>query len=150
MMELSPDANPGAYLRGFAGGCLIGLASIVALACTKKIPGISGVVGRLLRPQTADRSWRITFVAGLILGAIPVIYPQGSEAYLVPGERGWPIYLAAGLLVGMGTRLGGGCTSGHGVCGVGMGARDSIVATAVFMAFGFATVFAWNWFTGLK
>ncbi len=125
------------------GGILIGLASLVATVLSGKFPGISGVFGRLLVPATPDRAWRAVFLLGLIGGAALSFARWESAALFRPVRPLW-IMAVAGLLVGFGTRLGGGCTSGHGVCGVGMGAKDSIAATFLFVAAGMATVFAYN------
>ncbi|MDF1861443.1 MAG: YeeE/YedE thiosulfate transporter family protein [Verrucomicrobiales bacterium] len=133
------------YLTGFLGGCLIGAGSLLALIVTKKIPGISGVFARLLRPESNDIGWRIVFLIGLIGGAALMMGISDTAAsYRLPAGRSLFVFALAGLVVGFGTRLGGGCTSGHGVCGMGMGARDSIIATLVFMGAGFGTVFFWN------
>jgi len=138
------------YFHGLAGGCLIGLGSLLAMVVTGKIPGISGVFGRLFRPKKNDVSWRIHFLCGLIAGAAVLIRSNDfAEIFRVPGGRTLTVYAVAGLLVGFGTRLGGGCTSGHGVCGIGMGARDSMVATVVFMANGMITVWLFrHWVIG--
>jgi len=129
-------------LHGLIGGCLIGLASLLAMAATGKTPGISGVFGRILRPIRNDVGWRICFLAGLLAGAaILFAVDDFSDLYRVPEGRSLAVYAVAGLLVGLGTRLGGGCTSGHGVCGMGMGMRDSIVATVVFVLSAMATVY---------
>lgn len=139
-MNLDPD-----YLTGFAGGCLIGGGSLLALVVTRKIPGISGVFGRLLRPTGNKTGWRMIFLAGLIAGAAILFrISESASIFRIPEGRSLVAFALAGLLVGFGTRLGGGCTSGHGVCGTGMGARDSVIATLVFMAAGIATVWAWN------
>ena len=134
------------YWFGLAGGVLIGAASLFAMALTGKVPGISGVFGRLFAPQTRDRSWRLIFLAGLILGA-------GVAFILSPHAREFQTsglslinFLIAGIVVGFGTRIGGGCTSGHGVCGVGRAQKDSIVATMIFVAFGMITVAVWRHF----
>ncbi|MDF1850874.1 MAG: YeeE/YedE thiosulfate transporter family protein [Verrucomicrobiales bacterium] len=130
------------YIFGLAGGVLIGLSSLIGLIVTKKIPGISGVFGRLLISDTEDRSWRVVFLVGLIAGAGLLIFLSDAVAvYRIPEGRGLLLYAIAGLIVGFGTRYGGGCTSGHGVCGTGMGARDSMLATGVFMIAGFVTVY---------
>ena len=130
------------YLYGFAGGCLIGLGSLIALIATGKIPGISGIFGRILRPTKGDVAWRIIFLSGLITGAV-ILFAADEHAsmFRVPEGRNLIAFGIAGLLVGFGTRLGRGCTSGHGVCGVGFGFKESIVATLVFMAAGFLTVY---------
>ena len=130
-------------LNPVIGGILIGLASLVATALSGKIPGISGVFGRLLVPQTTDKIWRAVFILGLIGGAALSFALWQSAAIFRP-MRPLLVMGAAGLLVGFGTRLGGGCTSGHGVCGIGMGAKDSIAATLIFMATAIATVFVYQ------
>lgn len=125
------------------GGILIGLASLLATVLSGKIPGISGVFGRLLVPATPDKSWRVVFLCGLIGGAA-LSFALWESAALFRPMRSLYLMAIAGLLVGFGTRLGGGCTSGHGVCGVAMGARDSIAATLIFMGTAIATVFIYN------
>ncbi|MGI8957378.1 MAG: YeeE/YedE family protein [Chthoniobacterales bacterium] len=130
-------------LNPIVGGILIGLASLVATALSGKIPGISGVFGRLLVPQTTDKIWRAVFILALIGGAALSFALWQSAAIFRP-MRPLVLMMAAGFLVGLGTRLGGGCTSGHGVCGVGMGAKDSIAATLIFMATAIATVFVYQ------
>lgn len=136
------------YLRGFLGGCLIGGGTLLALIVTGKIPGISGVFGRLLRPKENENGWRWLFLAGLIAGAAVLVrISEAASWYRIPDGRNFLVYAIARLIVGFGTRLGGGCTSGHGICGMGMGARDSIVATVVFMAAGMVTVFLFRLLT---
>ena len=122
-----------------AGGVLIGLAAAWLVAFNGRIAGISGIVGGLFPAGAAERDWRAAFVAGLI--AAPLIMRIAGAAVTPQVDAGWGELLAAGLLVGIGTRYAGGCTSGHGVCGLSRGATRSIVATAVFMVAGFATVF---------
>jgi uncharacterized membrane protein YedE/YeeE len=127
-----------------AGGMLIGLAASILLAGNGRIAGISGMIAGLLPPQPGDWTFRVWFLAGLMLtGAVAsVIAPQllGTS----PRSLGW--VALAGLLVGSGTRLSGGCTSGHGVCGVSRLAPRSIVATLVFIAFGIVTVTLMRWY----
>ena len=130
-------------LHALIGGILIGLASLLATVLSGKIPGISGVFGRLLVPATPDKAWRVVFLIGLIGGAALSFALWDSAALFRPMRPLW-VMAVAGLLVGFGTRLGGGCTSGHGVCGVGMGAKDSIAATLIFVAVGMVTVFIYN------
>ena len=130
-------------LHALVGGMLIGLASLIATALSGKIPGISGVFGSLLVPSTRDNTWRTVFLIGLIGGAA-VSFALWESAALFRPMRSLGMMAVAGLLVGFGTRLGGGCTSGHGVCGVGRGQKDSIVATFIFVAFGMMTVFLYN------
>ena len=122
-----------------AGGVLIGLAAAWLVAFNGRIAGISGIVGGLFTAGAAERDWRAAFVAGLI--AAPLMMRIAGAAVTPQVDAGWGELLAAGLLVGIGTRYAGGCTSGHGVCGLSRGATRSMVATAVFMVAGFATVF---------
>ncbi len=136
------------WINGLIGGVLIGAGSLLAMVATGKTPGISGVFGRLLRSTTTDRPWRIVFLIGIVAGgAISFALYEPSTEYRLPEGRSLLVIATAGLLVGFGTRLGGGCTSGHGVCGMGMGAKDSIIATMVFMAAGFVTVALWSLLT---
>jgi uncharacterized membrane protein YedE/YeeE len=127
-----------------AGGMLIGLAASILLAGNGRIAGISGMVAGLLPPQRGDWTFRVWFLAGLMLtGAVAsVLAPQllGTS----PRSLGW--VALAGLLVGSGTRLSGGCTSGHGVCGMSRLAPRSIVATLVFIGFGIVTVTLMRWY----
>lgn len=127
-------------MSGLIGGLLIGFASVLLLLANGRIAGISGIFGGLLPPTSGDLAWRVAFVSGLILGGL--LWPFFANRPM-PFEL--PVGLAtvviAGFLVGLGTRLGSGCTSGHGVCGIGRGAKRSIVATAVFIATAMITVF---------
>ena len=129
--------------QALAGGMLISLASLLATVLSGKIPGISGVFGRLLVAATPDKTWRAAFLLGLIGGAA-LSFTVWQSAALFRPVRPLVVMVIAGLLVGFGTRLGGGCTSGHGVCGVGMGAKDSIAATLIFMATAMVTVSIYN------
>jgi len=143
MRFVSALMKPYSVVAPLIGGMLIGFASLVATAISRKIPGISGVVGRLLVSNTPDKLWRVIFLIGLIGGAVLTFTLWRNAAVFRP-MRPLPLLAVAGLLVGFGTRLSGGCTSGHGVCGVGMGAKDSIVATAIFVTTGVITVFIYN------
>ena len=122
-----------------AGGLLIGLASALFLILNGRIAGISGILGGLLHPIKGDVTWRVAFLLGLILA--PVVYASVATAPVVEIDVGTAALLAAGLLVGVGTRYGSGCTSGHGVCGLSRGSPRSMVATAAFMLAGFLTVY---------
>ena len=122
---------------------MIGLASLLATVLSGKIPGISGVFGRLLVSATPDKTWRAVFLFGLIGGAA-LSFALSQSAALFRPMRPLVVVVLAGLLVGFGTRLGGGCTSGHGVCGVGVGAKDSIAATLIFMVTAMMIVFIYN------
>ncbi len=123
----------------FLGGLLIGAAAALLLIVNGRIAGISGIVGGLFQPVKGDVGWRAAFVGGLI--SAPLIYAlaSGSTPSVSIDEPAW-LLVAAGLLVGFGTRLGAGCTSGHGVCGIGRASRRSIVSTAIFMAAAILTV----------
>ena len=128
------------YYHALAGGVLIGLASYLATLVTGKIPGISGVCSRLLVRATSDKAWRFLFLAGLVLGAGVAFQLVESSSVYRP-QSSLIVSAVAGLIVGIGTRVGGGCTSGHGVCGIGLGAKDSLIATITFMLFGIITVY---------
>ena len=121
------------------GGVIIGLAVAMFVLVNGRIAGISGIVGGLLRPAPGDAGWRIAFVAGLI--AAPLCFVTVTTLPPVVIEASYPALVVAGLLVGIGTRYGAGCTSGHGVCGISRLSPRSIVATLSFMAAGVATVF---------
>lgn len=122
-----------------AGGALIGLAAAVLWVGDGRIAGISGILGGLATASGSDIGWRVTFLAGLIVA--PVIYVLAVGIPVVSIATGRLALVAGGLLVGFGTRLGGGCTSGHGVCGIARLSRRSITATALFIAAAAATVF---------
>jgi len=122
-----------------AGGLLIGLATAMLLLLNGRLAGISGILGGLLRPERGDRAWRLAFLLGL-LGA-PLAAGLFVPLPAVQVEAGDAMLVAAGLLVGVGTRYGSGCTSGHGVCGISRLSPRSMVATGAFMLAGFATVF---------
>lgn len=125
---------------GLAGGVLIGAGSLLASAATGKNPGISGLVSRIFRAEEGDVVWRVVFLVGLIAGAA-LTFAVNEHAAVFRPVRSLGFLAVAGVLVGLGTRLGGGCTSGHGICGLGLGSRDSLVATLLFMAAGMLTVF---------
>ncbi len=121
------------------GGAIIGAAVALFVVLNGRIAGVSGVLGGLMRPRTGDVSWRIAFVAGLV--AAPLAWRLLAALPEIRVDASVPALVAAGLLVGAGTRYGGGCTSGHGVCGISRASPRSIAATVAFMAAGFATVF---------
>ena len=121
------------------GGVLVGLAAASFLLLNGRIAGISGILGGLLTPTVGDISWRIAFLAGLI-GA-PALWALVDQLPPIEINAGYPALILAGLIVGVGTRYGSGCTSGHGVCGLSRLSPRSLVATLSFMFAGFATVF---------
>jgi uncharacterized protein len=122
-----------------AGGVLIGLAAAMFVLLNGRIAGISGVLGGLLRPAAGDVAWRAAFLLGLVVA--PWVYARVAALPPLQIDAGYPMLAAAGLLVGVGTRYGAGCTSGHGVCGLSRLSSRSLVATGAFMGAGFATVF---------
>lgn len=122
-----------------AGGVLIGVAAAMFVLLNGRIAGISGVLGGLLRPAAGDVAWRIAFVAGLV--ATPLLWLWFADRPQPTIDAGWGALVAAGLLVGIGTRYGSGCTSGHGVCGLSRLSPRSLVATLAFMGAGFVTVY---------
>lgn len=127
-------------LAALAGGLLIGLAAALLLHINGRIAGISGILGGLLqRPSAGDLAWRIAFALGLIVA--PLAWRLFAPLPAIEIASGVPLLVVAGLLVGFGSRLGSGCTSGHGVCGLSRLSPRSIVATLTFMGLGFATVF---------
>ena len=127
-------------VSGLVGGLLIGLAAALLLLLNGRISGISGIVGGLLVPKSSDAGWRVVFVAGLLLGAFAYMLAAGGTIP-VQMQASLPVLVVAGLLVGFGTRLGSGCTSGHGVCGIARLSRRSMVATSVFFGVAILTVF---------
>lgn len=128
--------TPGSAL---AGGVLIGMAAALFLLLNGRIAGISGVIGGLLRPARGDVAWRAAFVIGLI--AAPAVYGLFGVLPAMRIDAQFGALILAGLLVGIGTRYGSGCTSGHGVCGLARLSPRSLVATGAFMGAGFATVY---------
>lgn len=122
-----------------AGGAVIGLAATLLALVNGRVAGISGIVGGLLRPSLSDAAWRGAFVAGLVVA--PMVYAMFAGLPGLVIDAGYPTLVAAGVLVGIGTRYGAGCTSGHGVCGLSRLSPRSLVATLAFMAAGFTTVF---------
>jgi uncharacterized protein len=133
------DWNAFTPWSALAGGVLIGTAAAMFALLNGRIAGISGVLGGLLRPARGDIGWRAAFVLGLV-GA-PLAYALVAAVPAPQIDAGLGALVAAGLLVGIGTRYGSGCTSGHGVCGLSRLSPRSLVATAAFMGAGFATVF---------
>ena len=129
------------WLRAAAGGLLIGVAAAVMIVFNGRIAGVSGVLGGLMFDgNSSDRRWRSMFLGGMVLGAVLLTTLVTS----LPASRlqtGWLGMAIAGLVVGYGTRMGSGCTSGHGVCGIARLSTRSIIATITFMTFGALTVF---------
>ncbi len=128
-----------AILYALLGGGLIGLASAGMLLANGRILGVSGILGGALRAKPGDTRWRVLFLAGLILGGL-LIEPLGFTVMSLEVPRTWIHFVIGGFLVGLGTTIGNGCTSGHGVCGVSRLSPRSLVATATFMIMGIAAV----------
>ncbi len=122
-----------------AGGVLIGISTALFLLLNGRIAGISGILGGLLRPAAGDIAWRVVFILGLV--GSPLLFQMFSPLPAVQIDADTATLIVAGLLVGVGTRYGSGCTSGHGVCGLSRLSPRSLVATGAFMAAGFVTVF---------
>jgi uncharacterized membrane protein YedE/YeeE len=119
-------------LSGLSGGVLIGLAASMLMMLTGRLAGVSGIFGGLLTPRASDRAWRVAFIAGLI--AAPLLAALAGAPLPAPRMTSSMAVIAlAGLLVGFGTRIGNGCTSGHGVCGFARLSTRSIAATIIFM-----------------
>ncbi|QXH59435.1 YeeE/YedE family protein [Pseudomonas azerbaijanorientalis] len=133
------DLNHFTPLSALIGGLLIGTAATLFVLFNGRIAGISGIVGGLLRPLAGDVAWRIAFVLGLLMA--PLLYRMIAPLPNLQIDAGYPLLIVAGMLVGIGTRYGAGCTSGHGVCGLSRLSPRSGVATVVFMSAGFVTVF---------
>ena len=129
------------------GGGLIGLASVVLMLFIGRIAGIAGIAGGLFGANGSEIGWRLAFIAGLIAGPFLVPLAGGTIPDITIGAP-LPMVVAAGLLVGFGTRLGSGCTSGHGVCGLSRLSPRSLVATLTFMAAGAAVVFVFRHLIG--
>jgi uncharacterized membrane protein YedE/YeeE len=133
------DWNAFTPWSALGGGILIGLAAALYVLLNGRIAGVSGVLGGLLRPRPTEVAWRLAFVAGLV--ATPSLFWLAGHPQSIPIDTGYGALILAGLLVGVGTRFGSGCTSGHGVCGLSRLSPRSLVATVVSMAAGFVTVF---------
>ena len=121
-----------------AGGAILGVAVTFLLLATGRIAGISGILGGLLPPTAGDSGWRLAFIIGLVIS--PLVYSLFTALPAIQIDAGLPTLILAGLLVGIGTRYGAGCTSGHGVCGLARFSPRSLVATLSFMFTGFITV----------
>ena len=127
-------------ISALVGGALIGLAAAIYLLALGRVAGVSGILGGLARPSVRETPLQIAFLAGLVAGPL-LVRAAGGPVPPVAVDAALPVLIAGGLLVGFGTRLGGGCTSGHGVCGIARLSPRSLTATALFMAVGAAVVF---------
>jgi len=134
-------------LASLIGGMLIGLSASMLLLFNGKIAGISGIIAGILSPAKNDTLWRIVFVAGLLVGGF-LLRLLSPQTFVIGITRSWSALVVAGLLVGFGTRLGNGCTSGHGVCGLSRFSQRSLLATVTFIATGALTVYIINHLLG--
>ena len=126
-------------LSAAIGGALIGLAAVMLMLLAGRVAGISGIASGILGIGSIDRGWRLAFIGGLILAPVAAMF----AGYAVPIPQmptSWIVVIAAGLMVGFGARLGGGCTSGHGICGIARFSKRSIAATMIFMGTAIVTV----------
>ena len=128
----------------FLGGVLIGCAAWILILFCGRIAGISGIIGGVLSAGSPDRGWRLVFLIGITVS--PLLYGLVHTLPVIEVSTSWPVLIIAGLLVGIGTRYGSGCTSGHGVCGLSRLSPRSLVATLTFMGVAFITV----WLMGLR
>jgi len=130
------DVHP--FVLAIVGGGLIGLSASMLLLLVGRVAGICGIMGGLIEPVSGDTLWRALFVLGLLAGGV-ILSVLSPEVFKAPTDRSFGTIGVAGLLVGFGTRLGNGCTSGHGVCGLSRFSKRSLIATCSFMATGFIT-----------
>ncbi len=141
--RIEKDLSMHDYVLALLGGALIGAASVAMLFLNGKILGISGIVGGLLHKSKEPKQWRYLFLLGLLAGGM-ILLSVRPEVFQIAVTRSPLVLIVAGLLVGFGTRLGGGCTSGHGICGISRLSPRSLMATLTFMASGAAVVFVIN------
>ncbi len=127
------------WIMGMVGGGIIGIAVSLFLLLNGRVAGISGIVNGLVGSEKNERGWRLSFVLGLLFGGLFMLWFD-SKVFFSVLETPWPITLVAGFLVGFGTVMGSGCTSGHGVCGISRLSVRSIVATVIFILAGMVTV----------
>jgi uncharacterized membrane protein YedE/YeeE len=135
------------YLHALAGGLIMGVASALLFAANGRILGVSGVLGGALKVRTTEARWRWAFVLGMLAAGTTVVLLM-PQAFANTVSRSPEAGLLAGMLVGVGTQLGSGCTSGHGICGIGRMSKRSVFATVVFMASGAASVLVVRHFFG--
>lgn len=127
------------WMMALIGGVLIGISASILLLFNGRVAGISGIISGLLSPRSGDSSWRVSLLLGLLVGGFFLRIAEPSVLMFILPTEIWVVILG-GLLVGFGTAMSGGCTSGHGVCGISRISKRSIVATICFMLAGFATV----------
>ncbi len=129
-----------APIPALVGGVLIGLAAAILLLLNGRLAGVSGIAGGLTALNRGDSAWRVFFLGGLVVGALAYGFAEPASTDITISDS-LPVLILGGLAVGFGTRMGGGCTSGHGVCGIARVSVRSLVATVTFMVLAVATVF---------
>lgn len=129
------------------GGILIGIAASLMMLFNGKVTGISGIVAGVIKPKERDLGWRVSFLIGLLSGGMILRFFR-PEVFIQDSSALWGDYIFAGLLVGFGTLLGNGCTSGHGVCGVSRLSVRSIIATVTFITFGMLSLYLFKLLRG--
>jgi uncharacterized membrane protein YedE/YeeE len=134
-------------MNAVIGGILIGLAVSLMLLFNGRVTGISGILGGIIKPQKNDLNWRVAFIGGLVFGGF-ILQNLRPEAFIQLSSAVWFDYVIAGILVGFGTLLGNGCTSGHGVCGISRLSIRSIIATLTFIIFGMISVIIFKFVRG--
>lgn len=134
-------------INALLGGVLIGLAASLMMLFNGRVTGISGILAGIIQPKKSDVSWRVSFIAGLLLGGVVLTFLR-PEAFMQHSSAQWGDYIFAGLMVGFGTLLGSGCTSGHGICGISRMSMRSIIATVTFIAFGMLSLLVFKFLRG--
>jgi uncharacterized membrane protein YedE/YeeE len=134
-------------INALLGGLLIGLAASLMMLFNGRVTGISGILAGIIQPKKSDVGWRLSFIGGLLLGGFVLTFLR-PEAFIQQSSALWGDYIFAGLLVGFGTLLGSGCTSGHGVCGISRMSVRSIIATVTFITFGMLGLLVFKFLRG--
>lgn len=134
-------------VNALIGGAIIGIAASLMMLFNGRVTGISGIVSGIVQPKKSDLLWRVFFIAGLLIGGV-VIGLLRPEAFVQQSSAVWGDYIFAGIMVGFGTLLGNGCTSGHGVCGISRMSIRSIMATVTFIVFGMLSLLVFKLLRG--
>lgn len=134
-------------VNALIGGAIIGIAASLMMLFNGRVTGISGIVSGIVQPKKSDLLWRVFFIAGLLIGGV-VIGLLRPEAFVQQSSAVWGDYIFAGIMVGFGTLLGNGCTSGHGVCGISRMSIRSIMATVTFIMFGMLSLLVFKLLRG--
>ena len=134
-------------VNAILGGVLIGLAASLMMLFNGRVTGISGIIAGIIQPKKFDIGWRVSFLSGLLLGGVALVIFR-PEAFIQESSAKWGDYIFAGALVGFGTLLGNGCTSGHGVCGISRFSIRSLIATVTFIMFGILSLLVFKYLRG--